>query len=944
MRPIRLVMSAFGPYAKRTEIDMDQLGTAGLYLITGNTGAGKTTIFDAITYALYGEPSGSSRTAGMMRSKYAAPEMPTQVELTFDYAGKQYIVKRHPEYERLKFKGTGTRTENAGAELIFPDGRSLAKLKDVNQAIIEIMGIDRDQFTQIAMIAQGDFLKLLLASTEDRKKIFRKIFRTENYEKLADRLSAEASGLARKCETIRANIDQYIAGIECPADDVLSIETEKAKRKELSAADAAELVSRLIRQDEDAERAAAAEEAAMGKQLTQITERLTKAEEQLKNEEKLRTSQKALEEMRPKLAAARETLAAEQAKKPEQEALRLSIADLKATEQDYAEREVCASECEKLLRDAERLAASLRENEAEEEKSRRLLAEAKTEQKSLENASAEEVKAAAEKETIGKSRGAVQKVLRACEEFGQHQKERDRLQQEYLEKQRSAEAARRIYEAKNRAYLDEQAGILAENLCDGEACPVCGSLSHPHPAEKSENAPTEEELKSYKKEAENREKSAELASRASHESCAKLESEEAMIRASAEELLEMRSVGGSGERETSAAGAGMVSRAQAGVNEIKDALRRREEQLADELARAEEKISLIREKLRRKQQFDTEIPRLEAEGNRLRAEISAGKETLAAKKAQREQREKRLRELNEKLAFPGKKELDAEILRLTHALNDMEKALRTAQEEYDACFRKEAELLADVRAARENLRDREEIDIEAETARQIDLNAGREELNRKRREISARINANRNAERGIAEKLDEIAAAEKRFSWVRALANTAAGRIPGKEKIMLETYVQMTYFDRIITRANTRLMIMSGGQYELKRRRAAENNRSQSGLDLDVIDHVNGSERSVSSLSGGEQFKASLSLALGLSDEIQSSAGGIRLDTMFVDEGFGSLDEESLQQAMAALASLTEGNRLVGIISHVAELKDRVDRQIIVTKEPTGGSSVQIRI
>ena len=177
---------------------------------------------------------------------------------------------------------------------------------------------------------------------------------------------------------------------------------------------------------------------------------------------------------------------------------------------------------------------------------------------------------------------------------------------------------------------------------------------------------------------------------------------------------------------------------------------------------------------------------------------------------------------------------------------------------------------------------------------------------------------------------------------LQALSDTANGKLSGKEKIMLETYIQMTFFDRIIRRANVRLMVMSGGQYELKRRVNAENNRSQAGLELDVIDHYNGSERSVKTLSGGESFKASLALALGLSDEIQSSAGGIRLDTMFVDEGFGSLDEESLEQAVNALVGLTQGNRLVGIISHVSELKNRIDRQIVVTKEKSGGSKAEI--
>ena len=183
---------------------------------------------------------------------------------------------------------------------------------------------------------------------------------------------------------------------------------------------------------------------------------------------------------------------------------------------------------------------------------------------------------------------------------------------------------------------------------------------------------------------------------------------------------------------------------------------------------------------------------------------------------------------------------------------------------------------------------------------------------------------------------------EEKWTWVKALSDTANGNISGKEKVMLETYIQMTYFDRIINRANTRLMIMTGGQYELKRSRAADNNRSQSGLELNVTDHYNGTERSVKTLSGGESFKASLALALGMADEIQSSAGGIKLDTMFIDEGFGSLDDESLAQAMQALSGLTEGNKLIGIISHVGELKNRIDKQLVVTKEKTGVSKIAV--
>ena len=222
------------------------------------------------------------------------------------------------------------------------------------------------------------------------------------------------------------------------------------------------------------------------------------------------------------------------------------------------------------------------------------------------------------------------------------------------------------------------------------------------------------------------------------------------------------------------------------------------------------------------------------------------------------------------------------------------------------------------------------------------MKAEKAELTEKQKSVHARISTNKAALEKIRQRSDEISAVEKKRTWVKALSDTANGTLSGTGKIMFETYIHMTYFDRIIERANLRLMVMSGGRYELKRRIEAENNRSQSGLELNVIDHYNGSERSVKSLSGGESFKASLSLALGLSDEIQSSSGGIRLDTMFVDEGFGSLESESLSQAIDALASLSEGNRLVGIISHVDALKQRIDRQIVITKDNNGTSRAKI--
>ena len=251
MRPIKLTVSAFGPYAGKTVLDLDKLGENGLYLITGDTGAGKTTIFDAITYALYGEASGDNREPSMFRSKYAEATTPTEVELVFSYAGKTYTVKRNPEYERPKSRGEGFTTQKAEVQLKYPDGRVVTKQRDVDNAIRDIMGINRSQFLQIAMIAQGDFLKLLLAPTEERKKIFRQIFKTQLYQDLQDRLKKESGQLNDKCDAARNSIKQYIDGITCDENDVLSIEVEKAKNGLLPAKDVMDLIDRLLTQDND---------------------------------------------------------------------------------------------------------------------------------------------------------------------------------------------------------------------------------------------------------------------------------------------------------------------------------------------------------------------------------------------------------------------------------------------------------------------------------------------------------------------------------------------------------------------------------------------------------------------------------------------------------------------------------------------------------------------
>ncbi len=921
MRPLKLIMSAFGPYAERTELDLASLGRSGLYLITGDTGAGKTTIFDAITYALYGEPSGDNRDANMFRSKYADMETPTEVDLTFEYAGKIYRVKRNPEYERPKSRGEGVTLEKANAELYLPDGRIITKRKEVDAELISIMGVDRNQYAQIAMIAQGDFLKLLLASTEDRKKIFQKIFRTRCYFDLQERLKRESGNLRDELDGQKASVKQYIGGILCDVDNVLSLEVNKAKQGLLPTAEVMSLLDRLIADDEETAAHLTAEASALDAEQTELTKRLAIAEKQKAAEESLAFSTEKLAIQSDELTALQSAYDAEDAQKPVVKELADQLATMREKLSDYDELEHKKQALERMIAEINRMTTDVAVSEAQVGDLKAEIEKLKTEAQSLTNIGEEMARLDAEGKELEQEKKALDALKDDLRVYDRLQKEYEIARRTYADAAESAETARRDHDVKHKAYLDEQAGIIAEALVSGAPCPVCGSTEHPHVAQKSENAPTKEQLEISKKQADSATRVAEQASITAGEKKAALTERQGSIEKTAAELLQV-----------------------SGMEDIPGHLSTREIDHTTRACGLSARRHTVQTSMERKKLLDLLIPKKEKESETATAEIGALRTALAAKTAERDAVAAQVTALTDKLPYASKAEAQTEIISLDAQKQRMEANFKAAESNLNTCLQIIVALEARIAEAKNAIGEQINIDIPAETMRDGEIKMQRQLNDAKRQKINARLASNRRTRDSIAAKSCEITALEARYTWVKALSNTANGNITGKEKIMLETYIQMTYFDRIIARANTRLMVMSGGQYELKRRREADNNRSQSGLELDVIDHYNGSERSVNTLSGGESFKASLSLALGLSDEIQSSAGGIRLDTMFVDEGFGSLDEESLRQAIRALSDLTEGDRLVGIISHVAELKERIDMQIVVTKEKSGGSRVEIKI
>lgn len=921
MRPIKLTMSAFGPYAGKTVLDLDLLGTSGLYLITGDTGAGKTTIFDAITYALFGEASGTTRDAAMFRSKYASPETPTEVSLLFDYAGKRYEVIRNPEYDRPKTRGEGVTTEKANAELHYPDGRVVTKLKEVNRAIEELLGIDRDQFTQIAMIAQGDFLKLLLASTDERKKIFQKLFRTQNYAALQERLKQETGTLAGVCEKGYDSIRQYIGSIMCAEDDVLAIEAEKAKAGQLPTQEVAELLDRLIGEDGDLQADIQKQTAAVEEELTLRTRRLAKAEEQAKTERSLQESLQKQAQAAPRLRELKTALDAAQQEHPKIAALSDRIFAIKAELPDYAERGEKKKQLQALRQDISALESAAADERCALNACKEELATLREEYKTLKTAEEEKLRLDTQQEAQSRTAAAVGEVTQTLSSVTALEQTLKKQQADYLHKSAQAEEKKQSYDAKQKAYLDGQAGILAQTLTQGSPCPVCGSLTHPQPAKRTEQAPTKEELEESKQTSAAAEQLAIRASETARDTAATLSEKKKAVLSLAGKLCAVDC-----------------------YEDIAAAITAKKSETDACILALGEQLKTAQLRLNRKKTLETLIPEKEESAEKKGKAITELEKKTAELLTEKAAAEERLAQLSEKCSFPSEAEAKQEIAALSAQKQTIEAREKAAAEAYAACEKELVALAAAIGEAKKALLEKENCDPKEESRKLEALTAVRKDLQERAEAVAARLTANRSISENIRRKADEIAATEKELMWMRALSNTANGNLAGKEKIMLETYIQMTYFDRILARANTRLMVMSGGQYELKRRLQAENNRSQSGLELDVIDHYNGSERSVRTLSGGESFKASLSLALGLSDEIQSSAGGIRLDTMFVDEGFGSLDEESLHQAIRALSGLTEGNRLVGIISHVSELKERIDRQLVVTKEKSGGSTVRICI
>ena len=919
MRPLNIYVSAFGPYAGKVNIDIGKLGDRGLYLITGDTGAGKTTIFDAICYALYGASSGGNREGSMLRSLYADPSTPTEVELTFVHNDKKYTVKRNPEYMKPKDRGEGFTKRTADAELTLPDGRVITKIKDVDTEIEKILGINKDQFSQIVMLAQGDFLKLLLAETKDRIKIFRDIFKTEYYQMLQNELEQRRKDIFIRVEDGLKSVKQYIDGIMADKDDVLSIEADKAKAGNMTTEDVISLLDRLTDKDMALKDGLDAELSKINEELEKVNTRLGAARALENAKAALKKASEELAEAEPALKESEEELkAATEAYKAKAD-LDKQANGIEKDLESYDRLDKLAGELDDTVKEAYNTENEIAGKTADKGEKEKELKNLKEEQSSLKDSGEADARLESDIDNTQKNIESLNDLSEKLEKYDEDREALDISIKKYKEDDEEFNKLNSKYETMEQAFMDAQAGILAEKLKEGEACPVCGSTTHPRLARISDVVPTERELKDAKDKASKARKVREDSSIEVEGLRKGLASLEESLKKETKKALKIDDIGKAPEMITEK------------VKELNESLKKLKQE--KKAAEADKK---------RKAELEKIIPECENELAALTQKISELTALKASLDAQIKEKTAQIETIGKDLKFADKAKAKAAISDLKKRSDELQKRFDKAGLAVSSDKQRIAELKATIATQQKTISASKAEDPDKILKLQSDLKIKHDECVDRGQSVGTRIKTNESIRTNIIKKSGDISELEEKLKWVSALANTANGKLTGKDRIMLETYIQTMYFDRIINRANLRLLTMSGGQYELVRKKEPGKGSAQSGLDLNVIDHNNGSERSVKTLSGGESFMASLSLALGLSDEVQSSAGGIHVDTMFVDEGFGSLDPDSLDMAYKALAGLTESNRLVGIISHVADLKSRIDKQIVVTKDKTGGSRVDL--
>lgn len=927
MKPLKLTMSAFGSYAGKNVIDFTGQ-QQGIFLITGDTGAGKTTIFDAITYALYNQTSGGERNGKMMRSQYARPETETYVELEFLYRGQTYRVRRNPDYKITKTLKNGKIREQKvphSVELTLPDGTVFPEKKNATDAkIIEILGLTADQFSQIVMIAQGDFLKLLYTKSDERKMIFSKLFRTDIYWKIQENLRRKSMEMDERIqENDRAFEQEKSRIILLPESEELPLD---------------ELVERLRERLKDALK----EQNLRRANVEELNKKITKYEEINKlfvSLEKIRQNGKELEarqveskERRQQIEnalKADKVLVAEQQNLRQQQTVEQSVQAIAKMEETLTNNQEMFETLKTQLQEVE---AEQKREAADIQKKMLALEQSFPSYEALQNARSEEQQAKKVWEDLGKtSEESFHKKEAGIAALKEQQKRQEQvveqMKKNWEQTSLSASESAKHYEHMYEAFLKEQAGILAENLSAGCPCPVCGSTVHPDPAKLSDHAVTELEVEQAKK-----------------------------TRAAAEEKRDLAYAAFEAEKTEKQKLAQAVEKEEADFVLAQTIAKQQRKEAEQNYVSLQKIAEQIREKLvypslaEAKKQYAAMQKALEAAEQEIErkrqkvSELAEAMNTLKGQKLAEEENQKTAKKLAAKTEKEYAKLLEKsgfvseETYHLAILPERSRSKLEREEKEYESqCLRQQSEQkLLEKQVSGKTYTDTTELNEQLKAEKQALKEAEKTYM-----ELHTAYENDRSVLQNCAVYLEKGKKLESEDQVIKSLSKTANGRLSGSAKIDFETYIQRQYFKQIIHEANKRLLTMSNHQFILKLKEEANTGRkTNEGLDLSVYSLVTDSERDVKTLSGGESFLAALAMALGLSDIVERSAGAIHPDMMFIDEGFGSLDAQSRQQAIEVLAELAGDSRMVGIISHVTELKEQIDRKLVVSRTDKGSRAV----
>ncbi|MDO5044181.1 MAG: SMC family ATPase [Coriobacteriia bacterium] len=931
MKPIVLKMQAFGPYLKETSIDFSAFFDSGLFLITGDTGAGKTTIFDAISYALYGEASGDKREKSMLRSDYADAENESYVYLRFEFRNKVYEVLRKPAWQRPKKRGEGTTSEPE--HLYFNElGAPAKEYRNTENPLEQLLGINARQFKQTAMLAQGEFQKLLLATSQDRELIFRRILNLSHINSFAKALEDEASKAKLSLDEIKTNIVFVVSNlvVDDGVDAVFSSEeAREALQKPLIFGDRlVELISASLDKQKKA--------------LAQKDKLIVELQEALQTSKQNFIRAKNINEHIRALAGAKhekERLAIEHARAFEayREAQRVYDEEFEACTRRLAKLE----EKRSLFASYEKAFEQERAHERHCETLRRAFEQHQNEALALEQElkHVEEAREALEEdfahvsedmahfERLQHSLQTRKDIKQKAERYFSEQEKLEKEEASYLHYQRLYEEGKAEYSAAEKRFFDEQAGILARSLVEGKPCVVCGSTHHPNPAQISDSTLSKEALEKLKNNVEKRQDTWQ-------KKALELRGLRSNLSVYLEEFTEL-------------------SKPLYQTQDLKETYAENEkaqEMLAREASELSEKISRAKRSQQAHEAYAIQIKEIVLKHKDAQAAIELKKSALYEAEAEGIRMQEQLRLLQERLGDGAdKQELEKAYLELRNKKDELVDRLKVTQENLELEKEKLKKLEASVLAHKSALDALEHDEkaglIEQESyekkLRAYELELAKDTKHREDLSVSYTTNVQ------VYEKLKKLYPTYRQlkhdFEMKLNLSQTAQGKMTGKVRLSFERYVMGFYFEQMLFEANKRLTKMTDGRFELTKAQSGQTLNTQTGLDLAVLDHYTGKARPVSSLSGGESFMAALSLALGMSDYIMSSQGGIHIDALFIDEGFGSLDSEALDQALSILADLSNKQRLVGIISHVGELREMISEQIIC-KDVGHGSSIFISV